>query len=503
MADIKETDSLASGITYQYAYFATLALAGAVFYIYVIRVFPPSVVGSVAVLLAILSLFPSIFSLGLQGGWQHFISYELGKGNDDNIKAITGKAIGIGLLLCAASIVALLLTARPLTYVFFHSYSYLYFVYLLAPAIPLSMMAQYFNGILLGLQRFKMSGIIGMVSTFAVYGTSSIGLLVIHSIYVIPIGWSLGFLFGAVLYYSEIRKRTVALRSVVFDIKPVFSYSLPLYIASLVGYGATYVDRLTVAYLKNLTSIGIYNLALLIAGGTVMLSSPLGGIVFSKLSEFHGRNDTEMMREGVRMSINAASVIYVPAALGLTVISVPVIRLIGGSGYLQGVLPLSIMLVISAILVIGGPVGTALQGTRRTRVFILSTSLGLISNLILSFSLIPYLSLIGAAIAYESTALMSFVVFYYFAKKAGIVRFDRRFLPRLWLSSVSMAAAVYGLAYISAFRPLFIPAYIMVGAILYFGMLRITSALTETDKAILASLVPQKMHFIKKLILLF
>ncbi|MBX8632489.1 MAG: oligosaccharide flippase family protein, partial [Thermoplasmata archaeon YP2-bin.285] len=394
MTEFTDTEPLGRGILYQYAYFATLTLAGAAFYIYVIHIFPKDLVGSVALLIAILSLFPVVFSFGLQYGWQHFTSYSLGVHNDESVKGIVQKAIKVGLLLSALSVIALVVLARPISFLFFHSYSYLELVYLLAFDIPSSIMITFFNSLMLGLQNFRKAGTIGMAYVIVVYGTSIIALHFTHSIYSIPLGWGVGYFAGAILYYVDIRRRLRAKRSSPFELKPLFSYSLPLYITGILSYGAVYVDRLTVAYLKDLSSIGVYNLALLISSGTSILSSPIGGIIFSKFSEFYARQDHEMIKEGVRIATDAASILYVPAALGVAAISVPVIKLLAGAGYLEGAIPLSIILVVNALFVFGGPLGNAMQGIRKTRVFVMSTGLALFSNTFLSFTLIPRLSLV-------------------------------------------------------------------------------------------------------------
>ena len=502
MNTLKDGETLGKGIAFQYAYSATLTLSGAAFYLYAIHIFPKSLVGSVALLIAILSLFPVIFSFGLQYGWQHFTSYEIGTGNSDGVGGIVRRALSIGALLSTAAVATLLSTAHVISFLFFHSYAYTTLVYMLALDIPSAIMISFLNSILLGLQNFRKSGIIGMTYVLSVYGISIAALHITRSIYAIPIGWGVGYFIGVLLFYTDIIKRTKSMSVAKFEMRPLFSYSLPLYITGILSYGAVYIDRLTVAYLKDLSSIGVYNLALLIASGVSILSSPLGGIIFSKFSEFHGRNDSEMIKEGVRISSNAAAILYVPAALGISAISVPLIRLMAGSGYAQGALPLSIILIVNAVFIIGGPIGNAMQGTRRTHVFIISTSLALLSNFILSFTLIPVMSLAGAAIAYSSTGVVSFIIIYAFARNAGLVKLDMRFLSRLWLSAGVMALAVYLAASMTAYALILLPLYVLVGVAVYIAMIHFTSALREDDRSLIVSLIPKRLKIMRKIVML-
>jgi O-antigen/teichoic acid export membrane protein len=78
--DIYESrDKLGTGISWLYLSSIVSVLAGALFYIFISHLFPTEIVGVFALLSAILTLFQTIFTLGLSNGIQHFISYHLGE----------------------------------------------------------------------------------------------------------------------------------------------------------------------------------------------------------------------------------------------------------------------------------------------------------------------------------------------------------------------------------------------------------------------------------------
>ncbi len=493
MEELSGKDSLGKGIVFQYAYYAVLTLSGAAFYLYVTHIFPTSTVGSIALLLAIVGLFPVFFTLGLQYGWQHFVSYAIGENNTEEIKRLIRQAIRTGLLLSGASVIFLVATAHYISIFFFHTGTYTSLILLMGLDIAPAIMIQIMNGIMLGLQNFRRAGIIGMTYVVLVYGSSVILLRVLNSLDAVPIGWGIGYLAGAFLYYAELSRVRMRHTPGKRDLREIVRYSLPLYATGILSFGATYIDRLTVAFLKNLSSIGVYTLVLLIVSGTGLLSAPIGGIVFSKFSEFYARRDREMIREGVRISVSAASVLYVPAALGLSALSVPVLRVLGGPAYVAGSVPLTIILVVSAFFIAGGTFGSALQGTRKTHIFVISASLSLLSNFILSVALIPTFSLIGAAIGFSSVTAVGFSIIFYFARKSGVVHVDVRMLAKIWLSAVTMAVLVYVFAFLTGFAGVLIPLYVISGAVVYILMLRFTSALGKKDKEMLLSLIPASL----------
>ncbi len=497
MDELAGRDPIGEGLIFQYAYYASLTLSGAAFYLYLTHIFPTSSVGSVALLLAIVSLFPAFFSLGLQYGWQHFISYFIGQGKSGEVHGIIRQAIRTGLVLSAAAVIFLLASAHYISVLFFHTAAYTTLVFLLALDIPSAIMISILNGMMLGLQRFKTAGIIGMTYVVIVYGSSVVLLKASQSLNAVPIGWGIGYFIGVLMYYYELTKWPVKAQQKGIGLREVLKYSTPLYATGILSVGASYIDRLTVAFFKNLSSIGVYTLVLLIVSGVGLLSAPIGGVIFSKFSEFYAKKDNQMIREGVRISVNAASVLYIPAALGVSALAVPLLRVLGGPAYVIGSVPLAIILTVNALVIVGGPMGSALQGTRKTLIFVLSTSIALISNLVLSVLLIPSLSLTGAAIGYSSVGTVSFVVIFAYAWKSGVVKLDIRMLSRIWLSAIVMSALVYLFATVTGFSGILIPFYVIAGLVTYLLMLKATSALSETDKELLKRLIPGELGLLK------
>lgn len=493
MEDIVRKESIGRGIVFQYAYYAAMTLAGAAFYLYVTHVFPTSTVGSIALLLAIVGLFPAFFTLGLQYGWQHFVSYAIGRGDREEIGRLIRQAIRTGLMLALVAVLFLIATAHYISILFFHTASYTTLIMLLALDIPSAIIISILNGIMMGLQRFRISGIIGMTYVVLVYGSAVVLLNTMHSLDAVPIGWGIGYFAGVVLYYITLIRLAAKHTGNRRELGDIFRYSIPLYATGILSFGATYIDRLTVAFLKDLSSIGIYTLVLLVASGVGLLSAPIGGIIFSKFSEFYARRDSEMIKEGVRISVNAASILYVPAALGLAAIAVPVLRILGGTAYVVGSLPLIIILTINAIFIGRSAFGSALQGTRKTYVFVISASMSLLSNLVLSVLLIPPFSLVGAAIGFASVPCVSFGILYFFAWRDRLVRVDMRMLTRIWLSAIVMGTVVYLFAYATGFYGVLIPFYVLSGLVAYVGMLKLTSAVSEPDKQMLVSLIPKSL----------
>ena len=84
------------------------------------------------------------------------------------------------------------------------------------------------------------------------------------------VGWSIGSALTCALYVVAIRRAsgswsgTVAGQEVMSSAglhRSILAYSLPLFVWSVLATGTLYVDRLVLASVANLASVGVYNYA--------------------------------------------------------------------------------------------------------------------------------------------------------------------------------------------------------------------------------------------------
>ena len=162
--------------------------------------------------------------------------------------------------------------------------------------------------------------------------------------------------------------------------------------------------------------MGIYNFSLLIVSALSILITPFGAILLPKLSEYYGKREYDKMRLLGSKAIEVLMAVYMPIALLVAAISKPILLFIANREYLPGYIPIITILVINSIFISSNILGVTLQAIRKTRIFLLSSSLALASNFVLSVILIPRFGIDGAGIAFSSIYIMGFaVVFYYSA----------------------------------------------------------------------------------------
>jgi len=162
------------------------------------------------------------------------------------------------------------------------------------------------------------------------------------------------------------------------------------------------VDRFIVSFLINLSELGIYNFALVLTNAISILTLPFTSVLLSWLSEFYGRGDRESFRLYSLKASEVLTAIYIPVALLVASLSPSLLLFLANINYIPGAVPIIIILTVSSLTVSVNIFAVALKAIRKTRIFIASSSLGLLSNVILSVILIPRIGIDGAAIGYAS-----------------------------------------------------------------------------------------------------
>ena len=213
-------------------------------------------------------------------------------------------------------------------------------------------------------------------------------------------------------------------------------YSIPLFFSSIMGTSATYIDRIVVSYFINLSYLGIYNFALIIASAATFLVVPVSNLLVPKLSSFFSLDNKEGFRKSIRILLNIVSLIYIPAALGIAALSRIILYEFAGADYTIAYIPLIIIMFITSIFIGTTVLASGISSIRKTRIFLYSSGFALASNIVLSVILIPRFNIIGAAIAYSSMNAVNFSIVYYYARKFSVNNYDISRVIKIWISVI-------------------------------------------------------------------
>ena len=488
---------------YIYAGNFSFLLGGSLFYILIARFLPVASIGIIALSGAIVSFLTVIFSLGIDYGFQHYISYYIGKSDFSGARYIIRISLLLIVILSIIVFASGWIFSGPISIIFFHSIIFEPVVKLLGVYASLELYFMLIPSVISGAQKFVQSSILTIIGFACIYGFPILFLLFKQTIYSVIYGWIIGSAIAAVISITFLYQLTRKISNEYMKqdnlMRSLFIYSFPLFISSLVSLSSTFVDRFILAYLTNLSNLGIYIYALTATNAVSVLASPFSTMLLPKFSAFYSKMDLTSLRKYVGFMVVLISFIYIPAAIGLAAIAKPFLILIVGDSYTSASLPLTIILLVSSIFIPRIVINSAVSSVRFTKVFMVSTLCALVSNILLSFLLIPYLGIVGAAIANSSVYPVSFIIVTFAAFKLKIARFRILSEVKIWVSAIAMYFAITFLLPFLHGTLISVLVPILVGSVLYYAMIRITKPLSNEIATFIMESIPFKHYALRRI----
>ena len=503
MADLKE--SFNSGVAFQYISVSSMFVSSTVFYFFLAHLLPTSVVGSISLLYAIMAIGTTVFMLGLGKGIQHFFSYHLARNNNNTLLALIRNTALLGTFLSISAFFSIYFLSYYISILFFHSAYYELYIKIIGIAIASSIIVNIFAAMLLGLNQYKKYSLIySFVYTLTylfplillfIFGRA---IYLVSGVAIITSVSALVFVFFILKLYKIIGMEKGNYESETY--KNIIHYSVPLFFSSIMGTSATYIDRIVVSYFVNLSSLGIYNFALVIASAATLLVSPVSNLLIPKLSSFFALDNMPAFRSSIRMLLNMVSLLYIPSALGIAALSRPLLFIFAGQAYEEAYIPLIIIMFTTSVFIGSTVLITGISSIRKTRIYVFSSSLSLISNLVLSVILIPIFGIVGAAVSYSSMNAVNFFIVYYYAKKFQIVNYDKKRIIKIWIASLIMFTLVFLFQSFILYSMINIFIFILLGIIIYLFEIKAFKLINRDEMNYVLSVIPERFSLVRYII---
>ena len=208
------------------------------------------------------------------------------------------------------------------------------------------------------------------------------------------------------------------------------------------------------------------------------------------------------MKFGVSLSSTVTMLVYSPMALGLASVAPIALMLLAKPVFASGYVALIILLGTSSVMVLGGILGSVIYAVRKTWVYLITTVMTLVSNITLSFILIPRFGMIGAAVANSSVSVVAFIILYHYAIRVGLRRFDWSTVIKLWFSSLVMFVMVTAERMLLGNFIHLLPLYVLSGVFYYWIAVNLTRSLRSLKREEFLSYIPSRFSF-RRIVSLF
>ncbi|MFZ0890941.1 MAG: flippase [Thermoplasmata archaeon] len=494
-------DTPPNSVPWVYASTVSFLLAGGVFYLYLARVLPLNELGSVVILQAIAPLVSTGMSLGLGAGFNHFLSYHRARGELSESRALIRNSLAAAGILSLVAVALVVALSEELSILFFHTSQYTGSIQLLGVFIGLITTVGIFQGVLLGLQRFVAYSIITTLGNVLTFGIPVFFYLLRPGVESIVLGWTFGGAIECALFIGILARQTRIPRDQFSEgrvesaygsfYRSVLLYSIPVLASNVITTGAFYVDRLVLASIANLSAVGIYNYAILIASGSLFIIAPFSTILVPRISALFGRNDLDSIRAVARTSSSLIVLVYVPFGLGLAAIGPFLLRFLVGGAFVSASFPMALLLAITAVFIPYVVLVNLAAGIRRTPALARASGCALAANIALSIVLVPRIGIVGAALGNSAMSWAPFLALYFGLRDTRLIQFDLLSLARMWVAAGAMVVVVAGPLILLHYQAVFVPIFIVIGAGVFLASVRLTRAVSNDVANALVRFLPR------------
>jgi len=262
------------------------------------------------------------------------------------------------------------------------------------------------------------------------------------------------------------------------ELKPYLRYGMPLTPNAMIMWIINSSDRYVIGYFMGASAVGIYSAAYSMGSLITFFLTPIGFILFPTTSKLYEEKRIEEVRNYLKYSLKYFLIFAIPCAFGLSVLAMPLLHILTTSEFVSG----SIVVPFVAFGVITFGIFQIciyiIHLAKKTELNVILLGTSAISNIILNIILIPYIGILGAAVAtlISYSVLAAFTVFVSF--KYLKFDIDWSFIVKSTISSTIMVLLILKINPIDVSQVLY---SICIGAVVYFVSIVLLGGVTKTE----------------------
>lgn len=299
---------------------------------------------------------------------------------------------------------------------------------------------------------------------------------------VIPCLWLLGSLTAAgFLIFIFIKQfGRIRLRINIPFWKDLLKQSLPMGAAFIMIQIYYNFDTVMLGFIKGDKVVGWYNAAYKIILFLILLGGSFGATILPVISKYF-KESLKKLEKFLSYSSKLTIFISLPLAVGGAILARPIMNLLYGSQYNNGIIAFQILIWSVFTVFTNIPFAFSLLACDRQKEYMYSVSAGAVVNILLNLYLIPKYSLIGAAAATIVAEIVVLSMLYHYSQKIVRVRVQKNILKSL-TASLPMGLFIY-------FAKMNIFIEIALGVTIYLLVNLMLREITKEDLALIKEIV--------------
>ncbi|GBD96002.1 MAG TPA: flippase [Nitrospirae bacterium] len=259
--------------------------------------------------------------------------------------------------------------------------------------------------------------------------------------------------------------------------KNLFKESWPIALTATFIMIYNRIDQIMLFQMKGAQAVGNYAVAVRLTEAFNIIPAAFMTSVFPLFSEYFLASG-EKLEKAYALSFKYMSILIMPIAVGISILSEPAIRILFGEQFIWSVQALRILIWSEVFVFLGAVHINILISTGLQKLDFIFTSSGAVVNIILNLLLIPPYGIVGAAIA-------TFVSYGLGVPMSCILKKTRSYGKALAYSTLKplIAAGIMGcFTYFAFFLHLPLAAIIFFSAIGYFAVIVLIGGVDRQDQ---------------------
>lgn len=271
------------------------------------------------------------------------------------------------------------------------------------------------------------------------------------------------------------------------NLKEQLAFALPTIPSNVSSWVVDSSDKYVIGILIGSVAVGCYSPGYALGSILLMFLSPFAVLLPAVLPEHYEKGDMSEVDKYLSYSMKYYLLLTIPAAVGMSVLSKPLLYIITTPEIALGGYMVTPFVCLGAIFMgMYGITNNILILEKNTMILGKLWIIVAISNIVLNLLLVPYLNILGAAIATLICYILAFAVTAIASKKTMRLPFNIKELLRIVIAASIMGIAVYIMHPIGIINVLI---SIVAGVIIYFAIIFILKAVTMKEIAIFKDLL--------------
>jgi len=296
-------------------------------------------------------------------------------------------------------------------------------------AVPLSLLEMYLEGLLVGLERIAQLSLVTIIRFFSLLALNVILVLILRLDVWGVILSAIATPGICVAIYAYFLRNEARMRP-GFDLKALkaaLAFGIQGHVGNILHFLNLRLDVFMVSFFADVRSVGLYAVATALAELLTYFSAAFSFVLFPRTASSNPETASRFTPKVARLS----ALITIVAAVGLFLVSRPLIGLFYSEEFLPSLYPLWVLLPGMVSLGYAGVIYSDLGGRGKPSYSTYGAMVSLFVTVGLDFLLIPRWNIVGAAMAssaaYTTNAVMAV---YFYLRETGAKPADLLFIRK-------------------------------------------------------------------------